>query len=96
MRESKFQSQLVKKIQTMFPDAIVIRNNPQDLQGVPDITVLRGPHWAALEVKNSSSARKQPNQEYWVDRMNAMGYATFVYPENEREVLDHLQETLRT
>jgi hypothetical protein len=65
------------------------------MPGVPDITVLYGRFWAMLEVKVSASAPSQPNQEYYVDEMNKMGFAAFIYPENEEEVLYALQQAFR-
>ena len=47
--------------------------------------------WAMLEVKASNKAHVQPNQKLYVDRLCRMGFARFVYPENEKEVLEELQ-----
>jgi hypothetical protein len=44
-----------------------------------------------LEVKASADAPEQPNQEYYVNSLDAMSFAAFIYPENEEEVLDDLQ-----
>ena len=81
MLESKFQSQLIRKIKNEFPGCMVLKNDPTYLQGVPDLTVFCGNKWAALEVKKSKNASHRPNQNYYVDKMNRMSYATFVYPE---------------
>lgn len=95
MLESKFQSQLIRKIKNEFPGCMVLKNDPTYLQGVPDLTVLCGNKWAALEVKKSGNASHRPNQNYYVDKMNRMSYATFVYPENEKEVLAELHKKFK-
>lgn len=95
MLESKFQSQLIRKIKNEFPGCIVLKNDPTYLQGVPDLTVFCGNKWAALEVKKSANASHRPNQNYYVDKMNRMSYATFVYPENEKEVLAELHKKFK-
>lgn len=95
MTEGQFQSHLIKEIKRLLPGAMVIKNDPSYIQGIPDLTVLYGSRWAALEVKRSSVAHHQPNQDYYVGKMNDMSYATFVSPENEKEVLDELQRALR-
>lgn len=95
MLESKFQSQLIRKIKNEFPGCMVLKNDPTYLQGVPDLTVLCGNKWAALEVKKSANASHRPNQNYYVDKMNRMSYATFVYPENEKEVLAELHKKFK-
>lgn len=95
MLESKFQSQLIRKIKNEFPGCMVLKNDPTYLQGVPDLTVFCGNKWAALEVKKSGNASHRPNQNYYVDKMNRMSYATFVYPENEKEVLAELHKKFK-
>lgn len=80
----------------MFPEAIVLKTDSGYLQGIPDLLILNGPTWAALEVKASPKAKHQPNQDYYIRKMGDMSYAAFIYPENERLVLDELQHALRT
>lgn len=74
---------------------MVLKNDSGYLQGVPDLLILYEDNWACLEVKQSKSSRHQPNQDYYVEKMNEMSYSAFVYPENERQVLDDLQRALR-
>lgn len=93
--ERQFQANLIKKIKDIVPDCIVLKNDSGYLQGVPDLVVLGPKTWAALEVKRSAKAHKQPNQEYYVDKMNKLSYANFVYPENEEEVLNDIRETFK-
>lgn len=95
MREGVFQNRLINKLKECFPGCIVLKTDSGYLQGVPDLLVMYGRNWAALEVKASSSAKRQPNQAYYIRKMNDMSYAAFVSPENEREVLDELQLALR-
>lgn len=95
MKEQQFQSQLIKKLEKIFPGCIVVKNDPSYIQGMPDLLVLYKDKWAALECKKSEKSHKQPNQEYYVNSMNDMSYASFVYPENEEEVLDELQQAFR-
>lgn len=66
-------------------------NDPAYIQGVPDLTVLSNKKWAMLEVKTSEDAVVQPNQGYYVQKLNKMSFAAFIYPENENEVLDALE-----
>lgn len=94
MNEPDYQQDLKKKIKALMPDAIVLKNDPNWLQGFPDLTILRGEKWAALEVKKDKHAKHRPNQDYYVGLANQMAYSSFIYPENEKEVLDGLQRAL--
>lgn len=91
MTEASYQRSLIKKIEDMFPGVTVLKNNPDHIQGIPDISILWRKYWAALEVKLSADSAERPNQRYWVERLNEESFAAFIYPENEKEVLDALQ-----
>lgn len=92
--ERDFQAGVIRKIKERMPGAMVLKNDAGYLQGIPDLLVLYKDNWAALECKKSASAEKQPNQEYYVQKMQSMSYAAFIFPENETEVLDALQHSL--
>jgi hypothetical protein len=77
----------------MFPGCIVLKNDPNYLQGIPDLVIFWHDRWAMLEVKKSANASHQPNQDYYVDLTNRMSFARFIYPENKGEVLNELQQS---
>lgn len=91
MKEAKFQAQLVTKLKELFPGCHIQRNDPRDIQGIPDLTIFYGDRWAMLEVKESAKASSRPNQSYYIEQFGEMSFAAFIYPENEEEVLDALQ-----
>lgn len=93
MLESKFQSNLIKKIKKRFEGCIVIKNDSSYIQGIPDLLILWHERWAALECKKSKGASRRPNQEYYISTMNDMSFAAFIYPENEEEILDAIQRS---
>ena len=92
MLESKFQANLIKELKSMFTGCIVTKLDSSHIQGIPDLLVLYKNKWASLENKKSVKAKKQPNQEYYVDKMNEMSFSRFIYPENKDEVLNELYE----
>lgn len=92
MLENKFQSKLIKELKKEFPGCMVLKNDPTYLQGVPDLLVLYEDKWASLECKKSATAKHQPNQDYYVDKMNEMSHSAFIYPENKDQVLDDLRK----
>lgn len=94
--ESKFQSELKKKLAERFPGCVVMKNDPNDIQGIPDLTVLYKDRWATLECKRDETAHKQPNQEYYVGMMNDMSFSRFIYPENMEEVLNEMERSFKT
>lgn len=96
MKESKFQSNLIKKLKAMFEGCIVMKTDPNYIQGIPDILILYKDKWAALENKKSFNASHQPNQNYYVELMNKMSFSKFIYPENEEAVLNELQRAFQS
>lgn len=93
MNENKFQGELIKDIYNRFPGAIVLKNDPNYKQGIPDLTVLYKDKWAVLECKKSATAPARPNQSYYVDKMNSMSFGRFIFPENKEDVLNELQRS---
>lgn len=96
MLERNFQPKLIKELKSMFPGCIVLKNDPNYIQGFPDLTVLYGKHWAVLESKKQEGAAKQPNQGYYVETLNNMSFSRFINPENKEEVLDELSKAFQS
>lgn len=96
MKESKFQEKLITDLKKMFDGCIVLKNDPNYIQGIPDLLVLYKNRWASLECKKDKTAKRQPNQEYYVRRMDDMSFSSFIYPENKEEVLYALQQTFKS
>ena len=95
MRESAYQASLIRKLRKRYPEAIIMKNDSGYQQGLPDLTILYGDRWATLEVKAkqpSSSQAFEPNQEWFIEKMNNMSFSACIYPENEKDVLDGLQQ----
>ena len=94
-RENEYQSLLVKRLYRLFPDCLILKNDEGYIQGFPDLLILNGRTWAALECKRYEKATRRPNQEYYINLLDKMSYANFISPENEEEVIRELQETFR-
>lgn len=92
MLESKFQADLIKEIKTEFPGCVVLKNDSSYLQGVPDLSIFYKDKWSMLECKKSANAKHQPNQDYYVNKMNEMSHSAFIYPENKNEVMSELRK----
>lgn len=88
--ESKFQKEVVDEIKLRYPGCVALKNDSSYIQGFPDWTILYEDKWAVLEMKKERSAKKQPNQEYYVEKLNDMSFSRFVFPENKEEVLEDL------
>ncbi len=94
-KESKFKSDVKKELKKRFPGCMLPRLDPTDIQGIPDQLVLYEDKWATLEFKRDAVASKQPNQEYYVNKMNDMSFSRFICPENKEEVLSELTEVFK-
>lgn len=90
MLENRFKTKLINEIEEMFPGCMVFHLDPNEVQGICDLLILYGKKWAALEGKKSATASCRPNQPYYVELMNDMSFAAFIYPENKDEVLEEL------
>ena len=89
--ESKYQKELIRKLQDIFVGCIVVKNDPNYIQGIPDLLILYKDKWAALECKRNCKASHRPNQDYYVSKMEEMSFAAFIFPENEEFVLNRLK-----
>lgn len=94
MRESEYQGRLIKKLYRLFPGCVILKNDPGYLQGIPDLVIFYENRYAFLEVKANASSPFQANQEYYLDLLNEMSFASVIYPSIEKAVLCDLQEAL--
>ena len=86
--ESGFQDKLRDELKSKYPDSLIFKMD--QIQGIPDMLILYKNKYAFLENKKSANAPHQPNQDYYVDKLNNMSFARFVYPENKDNVLEEL------
>lgn len=94
-KENAFQAELIREIKKLLPGCMVLKNDPEYIQGIPDLTIFYNNRWATLEVKREIKASHRPNQDYYVKKMNEMSFSRFISPENKKEILDELQSALR-
>lgn len=95
MKESDFQHDVIREIKQRLPGCIVLKNDAGYIQGIPDLLILYNNRWAALECKKEKGAHLQPNQEYYLEKMNQMSWASLIFPENRKEQLNELEQALR-
>jgi hypothetical protein len=95
MTENKYQARIIKKLEVMFPGCMIMKTDTSLQQGLPDLIILWHKFWASLEIKASASASSQPNQNHFIERLNEMSFAAYIYPENETEVLSALQQAFK-
>ena len=95
-KEREYQSDLIGRIKRRFPDCKVLKNDSGYTQGIPDLSVFWKSHWAYLEVKESKDAKHQPNQDYYIDWARENSFGSFIYPENEEDVLNDMERSFQT
>lgn len=93
--ESEFKKRLMREIERQYPGAVILKNDANARQGIPDHIILFGPRWAMFEAKAYQYSHRQPNQQYYIDVLNQMSFASFVYPQNKEWFLNELQQALR-
>ena len=96
--ERDFQPKLIKELYKMFgkDECVIFKTDPKYIQGFPDLMILYRDRWAALECKREEDATKQANQPYWVEFLNCLSFASFIFPENKEDVLYELQQALQS
>lgn len=96
-RENSFQAKLIKEIYQIFgeDECLVMKTDPNYIQGIPDLLILYRDKWALLECKREEDAVHQNNQDYYVEWLNNLSYSSFIYPENKEAVLNELQQALQ-
>lgn len=95
-KENKFQSELIKRLEYEFPGCLILKNDPNYIQGIPDLSIFYKNRWAMLECKRSAKEAHQANQDDYVELANGMSFARFIYPENMEEVINELQQAFKS
>jgi hypothetical protein len=88
--EGKFQDTLVKDLEAIFPKCLIMKNDANYRQGIPDLLILFRSRWALLEVKKSANEKPRPNQPWYVAYGDENSFGAFIFPENKDEVLAQL------
>lgn len=94
MQEREFQAKLIKDLKHELPGVLIIKNDPNYIQGIPDLTILYRKRWAMLEVKKSISASLRPNQEYYISEADKQSFGEVIFPENYDTVMESLIDHL--
>ena len=94
--ERKFQGEKVSPwLEELFPGCLIMKQDANYRQGIPDLLVLFNDKWAFLEVKKSDNETPRPNQPYYVAWAQERSFGAFIYPENAGEVLNALADFFR-
>lgn len=96
--ESTFKARLRRELKELFPGCVILKNDAEGQQGIPDMLILYKNKWAMLEVKRQrpTPSSYEPNQEWWIDKLDRMSFAACIYPENKEDVLNDLQYAFRS
>jgi len=89
--EAVYQDRLIKKLRQVFPGVFILKPDSEEFQGIPDLLILFGTHYAFLEVKLSPKSRVQANQMHYIELFNEMSYASFICPDTEDQVIKEME-----
>lgn len=90
-KESDFQAKVIKQLKAMGLAVVKNQSGPGVPTGFPDITAFGEGIYFCLECKASARAKKQPRQDYWVNKLNEWSYAAFIYPSNYDKVMSEIK-----
>lgn len=93
--EAEFQAKVIEEIKQRLPGCYVLKNDPNYMQGIPDLLILYKKKWAMLETKRSKDAPYRPNQEWYLKQLSYLSFASVIFPENKEEVLDALERSFK-
>ena len=97
--ERVYQAKLIKRIERLFSDVPCYVRKHDIQQGWPDLIILLPGFWAMLETKREMPTCEEdyePNQELWIEEFDHMSFSACIYPENEQDVLNALQQAFGT
>lgn len=95
MKESSFQQGVIRWLRSKGAWCMKVQAGPGVPSGTSDVFFCKDGFYGWLEVKASKSAKKQPHQQEFVDKMDEWSYARFVWPgERWKEVQEELGEML--
>jgi len=81
--ESRLQTKVIKWLKEHDCIVIKLSATPGVPSGIPDVLFFADDgRWGFLEVKASPTAKFQPLQKKWIEKLDELGYASVVYPEN--------------
>lgn len=91
-KESEFQTKFIAKLRGRFPEADIVKNDPNYLQGFPDWSIFYEEQYAILEIKRSENEPYRPNQKVYLSKFKETSFRRTVFPENENEILEELEK----
>lgn len=89
-RENIIQGNLIKEIEKRYPGCIVLKNDANYKQGIPDLTIMYHDKYAVLETKADKNSSYRPNQETYLRLFDDWSFGRRIQPENKEEVLNEL------
>lgn len=92
--EAKLQTQITKWLRSK--GAWVMKTHPGlgTPTGTADIFFCKEGFYGWLEVKGSRTAKRQPGQQHFIEKMDEWSYARFVWPENWSDIKAELEPML--
>lgn len=92
--ENHIQADIIKELEQIFEPEIILKNDPNYIQGVPDLLMVKNGFCFWLEVKQNRRSPYQPNQEWYLAHLNRYSFAATIHPENKEEVYAEIRSAL--
>ena len=84
MLERKFQTQLIDELERLFPGCLILKNDEQWLQGIPDPTICGVATGRSWKVSGLLKHPLGPNQAYYIEVAQKMSFGAFYLPRTWR------------
>ncbi len=70
----------------LLPGSLVLKNDPNYIQGIPDLMILHGDMWVYSGQRPRAMEFSEPG--YYVNQLTRLGFARFIYPRTSRRVFN--------
>ena len=90
--ETLFKEKCRRDLETL-PSTWFVKIQQVVLRGIPDFLICIGGRFIAIELKKAKKGRREPLQEWTLDKIaQSGGYAFVAYPENWDSIFSKLKE----
>lgn len=91
MGEQQLQAKVIRWLKGKGCVVIKLQASPGVPVGICDLVFFKEGFYGFAEIKASKSAKRQPLQQQWVEKLDDWSWAKFVHPDNFEDIKAELE-----